>query len=81
MRDHNIAYGSSKANFTPLQRSLLSHQVKRFLEKHPDLLHAEADVAWLLGLSDNGRSHGDSLKSQESNSDATHIVSGNFGND
>ncbi|KAF5134810.1 Alpha-1,2 mannosyltransferase KTR1 [Metarhizium anisopliae] len=78
MRDHNIAYGSSKANFTPLQRSLLSHQVKRFLEKHPDLLHAEADVAWLLGLSDNGRSHGDSLKSQESNSDATQIGSQSF---
>ncbi|KHN95896.1 alpha-1,2 mannosyltransferase KTR1 [Metarhizium album ARSEF 1941] len=62
MRDHNIAYGSNKVNLEPIHRSLISQQVKRFLDKHSDLLHAEADVAWLLGLSDDRYDRRGSLK-------------------
>ncbi|QPH10639.1 hypothetical protein C2857_002035 [Epichloe festucae Fl1] len=53
MRDHNIAYGSNRASLGPIHLTSLSQDVKRFLEKHPDLLHAEADVSWLLDSSDS----------------------------
>lgn len=53
MRDHNIAYGSNRASLGPIHLTSLSKDVKRFLEKHPDLLHAEADVSWLLDSSDS----------------------------
>ncbi|OAA51527.1 alpha-1,2 mannosyltransferase KTR1 [Metarhizium rileyi] len=71
MRDHNIAYGSNEANHALAHRSPLSQQVKGFLDKHSDLLHAEADVAWLLGLSDSRYSRRVLLKKpQESGSGA-----------
>ncbi|KAG5953239.1 hypothetical protein E4U53_006252 [Claviceps sorghi] len=53
MRDHNIAYGSNRASLGPTHLPSLSHDVKSFLEKHPDLLHAEADLSWLLESSDS----------------------------
>ncbi|KAG6010215.1 hypothetical protein E4U21_007692 [Claviceps maximensis] len=52
MRDHNIAYGSNRASLGPTHLTSLSQDVKRFLEKHPDLLHAEAELSWLLESSD-----------------------------
>lgn len=52
MRDHNIAYGSNRATLGTTHLTSLSKDVKRFLEKHPDLLHAEAEVSWLLNSSD-----------------------------
>ncbi|KAG5993566.1 hypothetical protein E4U43_003471 [Claviceps pusilla] len=52
MRDHNIAYGSNRASLGPTHLTSLSHDVKRFLEKHPDLLHAEANLSWLLECPD-----------------------------
>ncbi|QUC21037.1 uncharacterized protein UV8b_05278 [Ustilaginoidea virens] len=51
MRDHNITYGSNRATVAPFHTSSLSQQVQRFMDKHPDLLHADADVSWLLGSS------------------------------
>ncbi|KAG6039659.1 hypothetical protein E4U41_002327 [Claviceps citrina] len=64
MRDHNIAYGSNRAGIGPTHLTSLSQDVKRFLEKHPDLLHAEADVSWLLDSSDTR--HRSSFNSSES---------------
>ncbi|KAG6073997.1 hypothetical protein E4U33_002671 [Claviceps sp. LM78 group G4] len=52
MRDHNIAYGSNRATLGTTHLTSLSKDVKRFLEKHPDLLHAEAEASWLLNSSD-----------------------------
>lgn len=54
MRDHNIAYGSNSGGFAPIGTSSVSEQVRRFLDKHADLLHAEADVSWLLDSSADG---------------------------
>ncbi|KAM0358103.1 hypothetical protein ACHAP4_005103 [Fusarium culmorum] len=48
MRDNGIAYGSSRAFFGQANLSRLSPRVKSFFEKHPELLHKEADVAWLI---------------------------------
>lgn len=48
MRDNGIAYGSSRAFFGQAKLSRLSPRVKSFFEKHPELLHKEADVAWLI---------------------------------
>ncbi|OBS21177.1 hypothetical protein FPOA_07515 [Fusarium poae] len=48
MRDNGIAYGSSRAAFGQANLSPLSPQIKSFFQKHPELLHKEADVAWLV---------------------------------
>ncbi|KAG5930035.1 hypothetical protein E4U42_003196 [Claviceps africana] len=56
MRDHNIAYGSNRASLGPTHLPSLSQDVESFLEKHPDLLHAEADLSWLLQLSESRQS-------------------------
>jgi mannosyltransferase len=63
MRDHDIAYGSNKANLEPLHLPMLSQHVREFLEKHSDLLHAEADMAWLLGSSDARHAHRNHINS------------------
>lgn len=51
MRDNGIAYGFSRASADKTTSRALSNQVRSFIEKHPDLLHAEADVCWLLDAS------------------------------
>jgi mannosyltransferase len=48
MRDNGIAYGSSRAVFGQARLSHLSPRIRSFFEKHPELLHKEADVAWLV---------------------------------
>lgn len=83
MRDHNISYGSNKADISPPHLSLLSQQVRGFLDKHSDLLHAEADVAWLLGQSDIRHSLGShntdaADEVQMSNPDAVETGNGEF---
>ena len=52
MRDHDIAYGSNKASLAELRETSLSRQVMGFLDKHADLLHADADVSWVLDAID-----------------------------
>lgn len=49
MEEHDIGYGSNKASLAAFHRSSLSQQVEGFLSKHPELLHADADVSWILG--------------------------------
>ncbi|KAG8350717.1 hypothetical protein FVEN_g11138 [Fusarium venenatum] len=48
MRDNGIAYGSSRAASGQANMSPLSPRIKSFFEKHPELLHKEADVSWLI---------------------------------
>ncbi|KAK5996469.1 putative mannosyltransferase KTR3-like protein [Cladobotryum mycophilum] len=48
MRDQGIAYGFNEALFDKEDMRVLVQQVKSFIEKHPDLLHVDADVSWLL---------------------------------
>lgn len=81
MRDHNISYGSNKADLSPPHLSLLSQRVRGFLDKHSDLLHAEADVTWLLGQSDIRHSLKDHYSNavdelQKSNSDEVETGNG-----
>ncbi|KAH6609971.1 glycosyltransferase family 15 [Trichoderma cornu-damae] len=52
MRDHEIAYGFNEALLDKDEIRTHSQPVRSFIEKHPDLLHAEADVSWLLGGND-----------------------------
>lgn len=52
MRDYGIAYGSNKAGVDEGHKRTLSQHVKGFTDKNPELVHAEADVSWLLGERD-----------------------------
>lgn len=52
MRDHEIAYGFNEALLDKDEIRTHSQQVRSFIDKHPELLHADADVSWLLGSSD-----------------------------
>ncbi|KAL7785933.1 glycosyltransferase family 15 protein [Trichoderma ceciliae] len=52
MRDHEIAYGFNEALLDKDEIRTHSQPVKSFIDKHPDLLHAEADVSWLLSSND-----------------------------
>src|SRR5689334_6616491 len=54
MQDHGIAYGSNKAGFDESHKHTIPQHVKGFIDKNPDLLHAEADVSWLFGATDQG---------------------------
>ena len=54
MRDYGIAYGSNKATVDEANIRALSQHVKRFIEKNPELLHAEADISWLMHPSSDG---------------------------
>lgn len=49
MRDHEIAYGFNEALLDKDELRTHSQPVKSFIDKHPDLLHADADLSWLLG--------------------------------
>ncbi|KAH0489723.1 hypothetical protein TgHK011_010140 [Trichoderma gracile] len=48
MRDHEIAYGFNEALLDKDELRTHSQPVKSFIDKHPDLLHADADLSWLL---------------------------------
>ncbi|RFU81253.1 glycosyltransferase family 15 [Trichoderma arundinaceum] len=52
MRDHEIAYGFNEALLDKDEIRTHSQPVRSFIDKHPDLLHADADVSWLLGGSE-----------------------------
>ncbi|KND92572.1 putative mannosyltransferase KTR3 [Tolypocladium ophioglossoides CBS 100239] len=54
MRDYGIAYGSNKAAVDEAHIHALSQHVKGFIDKNPELLHAEADISWLMGSSGDG---------------------------
>lgn len=49
MRDHEIAYGFNEALLDKDEIRTHSQPVKSFIDEHPDLLHADADLSWLLG--------------------------------
>lgn len=48
MRDHNIAYGFTEPEMKKSSLRALSPSIKSFMAQHPDLLHEEANVSWLL---------------------------------
>ncbi|RGP79648.1 hypothetical protein FLONG3_2202 [Fusarium longipes] len=48
MRDNGIAYGSSRTVLGQAHLSHFSPRIKSFVEKHPELLHKEVDVTWLI---------------------------------
>jgi mannosyltransferase len=48
MRDHEIAYGFNEALLDKDEIRTHSQPVRSFIDKHPDLLHADADVSWFL---------------------------------
>ncbi|KAJ3528224.1 hypothetical protein NM208_g10301 [Fusarium decemcellulare] len=48
MRDNNIAYGYNQAILGQASLRSLSPRIKSFVDKHPDLLHEDADISWLL---------------------------------
>ena len=52
MRDHGIAYGFSDAEMNQSDLRALSPEIKSFVSQHPDLLHEESNVSWLLGQCD-----------------------------
>ncbi|PNP55843.1 hypothetical protein THARTR1_04063 [Trichoderma harzianum] len=52
MRDHEIAYGFNEALLDKDEIRTHSRPVISFIDKHPDLLHADADLSWLLGCND-----------------------------
>ncbi|KAH7261506.1 nucleotide-diphospho-sugar transferase [Fusarium redolens] len=47
MRDNGIAYGFNRAVLGQANLYHLS-RVKSFIDKHPELLHKEADITWLI---------------------------------
>lgn len=59
MRDHGIAYGSNKAGVDGAQLRKLSQYVKQFVDENPGLVHAEADLSWLLASGDRGEGAAD----------------------
>ncbi|PTB65529.1 glycosyltransferase family 15 protein [Trichoderma citrinoviride] len=52
MRDHEIAYGFNEALLDKDEIRTHSQPVRSFIDKHPDLLHADADLSWLLDSND-----------------------------
>jgi hypothetical protein len=48
MRDHDIAYGFTEMHIDKSNLNPLSKQVKSIMDSHPDLLHEEVNVSWLL---------------------------------
>lgn len=52
MRDHEIAYGFNEALLDKDEMRTHSQTVRSFIDQHPDLLHADADVSWFLGGND-----------------------------
>lgn len=52
MRDHEIAYGFNEALLDKDEIRTHSRPVISFIDKHPDLLHADADLSWLLDCND-----------------------------
>ncbi|EHK26818.1 glycosyltransferase family 15 protein [Trichoderma virens Gv29-8] len=52
MRDHEIAYGFNEALLDKDEIRTHSEPVISFIDKHPDLLHADADLSWLLDCND-----------------------------
>jgi mannosyltransferase len=61
MRDNGIAYGFNRAVLGQANLYHLS-RIKSFIDKHPELLHEEADITWLI-------ENGTSLAIQSSSSD------------
>lgn len=55
MRDHGIAYGSNKAGVDAAHLRKLSRHVRKFVDENPGLVHAEADISWLLESGDGGQ--------------------------
>lgn len=49
MRDHEIVYGFNEALLDKDEIRTYSQPVRSFIDQHPDLLHADADVSWFLG--------------------------------
>lgn len=49
MRDHEIVYGFNEALLDKDEMRTHSQPVRSFIDQHPDLLHADADVSWFLG--------------------------------
>ncbi|PNY19949.1 mannosyltransferase KTR3 [Tolypocladium capitatum] len=54
MRDYGIAYGSNTAAVDEAHMHALSQHVKGFIDENPELLHAEADISWLMGSPGEG---------------------------
>ncbi|KAI6759649.1 hypothetical protein HG530_010329 [Fusarium avenaceum] len=48
MRDNDIAYGFNRDILNQANMSHLSPRVKSFVNKHPELLHKESDISWLI---------------------------------
>lgn len=48
MRDHNIAYGFTEMHVDKSKLNPLSRQIRNMMAQHPDLLHEEVNVSWLL---------------------------------
>ncbi|KAF5670221.1 mannosyltransferase [Fusarium heterosporum] len=50
MRDNGIAYGFNREILGQADLCHLSPRIKSFVDKHPELLHKEADVSWLIQI-------------------------------
>ncbi|KAL7941384.1 glycosyltransferase family 15 protein [Trichoderma barbatum] len=73
MRDHEIAYGFNEALLDKDEIRTHSQPVMSFIDKHPDLLHADADLSWLLGS--NGGSIAATSRGNDSSSTWTDLFS------
>ncbi|KAF4444792.1 hypothetical protein F53441_11050 [Fusarium austroafricanum] len=62
MRDNGIAYGFNRAILSQANLYHLSPRIKSFVDKHPELLHKEANITWLV-------ENGTSLAIQSNSSD------------
>ncbi|KJZ73786.1 hypothetical protein HIM_06904 [Hirsutella minnesotensis 3608] len=54
MRDVGIAYGSNRAVLDMADVRKLSPHVKTFINDNPELVHADADISWLLEPANKG---------------------------
>ncbi|KAH6955896.1 nucleotide-diphospho-sugar transferase [Ilyonectria sp. MPI-CAGE-AT-0026] len=48
MRDNGIEYGFHRDALAETNLRVLSPRIRSFIDKHPELLHKEADVSWLF---------------------------------
>lgn len=55
MQDHGIAYGFPESPSNKNRLDVLSPQIKMFIDKNPAMVHADADMAWLLNERDSER--------------------------
>ncbi|KAF7544454.1 hypothetical protein G7Z17_g9935 [Cylindrodendrum hubeiense] len=69
MRDNGIEYGFHRDAVAETNLRALLPRIRSFIDKHPDLLHKEADVSWLFDGPHAETTLGGTEEEEESNED------------